>query len=50
MNDELDVEQAALMTHRSTPVVKEEQEDVPRAALPASSCLDGVGIFPTPPT
>ena len=28
MEDDLDVEQAALMTHRSTPVVKEEQEDV----------------------
>ncbi|KAF8483482.1 hypothetical protein DFH94DRAFT_312642 [Russula ochroleuca] len=27
MDDGLDVEQAALMTHRSTPVVKEEQED-----------------------
>jgi hypothetical protein len=28
MDDGLDVEQAALMTHKSTPVVKEEQEDV----------------------
>ncbi|KAI0295748.1 hypothetical protein BC826DRAFT_1007419 [Russula brevipes] len=27
MDDGLDVEQAALMTHKSTPVVKEEQED-----------------------